>query len=194
MSRPTTELYAAQEALRDVLSSPWEYVGTGVWPGISRMQACAFRNDRVLIVNVYCGITETEAFRLDVYSATRGHVRIYAESKGPVSTHKRSEYFTFTAQSEPPPGPGARMPTLGLGMSFEELRSYDQKRYDAFLPACYGGIELSKRQGGCLGTLAGHAAEWTSQNRAFLEQANDDWYRVVRQMRTLAAQYGKDPK
>ena len=86
------------------------------------------------------------------------------------------------------------MPQLGLGMSFDELRAYDERRYDAFLPACYGGTQLSKPQGGCLGTLAGHAPQFAARSRAFLEQANDDWYRVIREMRVLAAQYGKDPK
>ena len=68
-------LYAADEALRDALSGPWEYVGTGPWPGIRRLHACAFRNARVLVVNVYCSIKETQAFRVDVYSPSRGRVR-----------------------------------------------------------------------------------------------------------------------
>jgi len=28
---------------------------------------------------------------------------------------------------------------------------------------------------------------------SFLEHANDDWYRVIRQLRTLAARYGSNP-
>jgi len=190
---PAAELYAAGEALRDVLSGPWEYLGTGMWPGINRMQACAFRNSRVIVVNVYCSLTEAPAFRLDVYSPTRGHVRIYAEADGPLSASTRREYFTFTTQSEAPPGPQVSMAPLGLTMSFDELREYDQRRYEAFLPACYGGLEHSKHQTGCLGALAGHATAWTERNRGFLEHANEDWYRVVRQMRVLAAQYGRDP-
>ena len=147
----------------------------------------------MLIVNVYCSITEAPAFRIDVYSPTRGHVRIYAEANGPLSASSRSDYFTFTTQSEPPPHPAARMPPLGLTMSFDELHDYDQRRYDAFLPACYGGVEHSKPQSGCLGTLTGRVSEWNDRNRAFLEHANDDWYRVVQQMRVLAAEFGKDP-
>jgi hypothetical protein len=192
--RPADGLYAADEALRDALSGAREYVGTGSWPGIGRLQACVFRNQRVLVVNVYCSITETQAFRIDVYSPTRGRVRIYAESNGPVSTRGRRDYFTFTAESEPPPGPTARMIPLSLTMSFEQLRAYDEKRYSAYLPACYGGQELSRKRGGCLGTLAARSTEWATRNRAFLDQANDDWYRMVREMRSLATRYGTEPQ
>jgi hypothetical protein len=190
---PLDGLYAADEALRDALASPLEYVGTGDWPGINRMQACAFRNDRVLLVNVYCTLSEAHAFRIDVYSPRRGRVRIYAEAQGPISEHSRLTYFTFTAESEPPPGPETRVPPLSLGMSFEQLRRYDEQRYEAFLPACYGGMELSKPRSGCLGTLGPRVGEWQARHRVFLERASDDWYRVIREMRTLASRYGKEP-
>lgn len=185
-------VYGVDEALRDALSGQWRYVGTGRWPGISRAHACAFRNDRVLVVNVYCTTSDAQAFRIDVYSPTRGRVRIYAEAKGPISARARGDYFTFTAESEPPPSTIAAMPHLSLAMSFEELRKYDDLRYRAFLPACYGGEEHLKKRAGCLGTLQSRAHEWAEQNRAFLERANDDWYRVVREMRVEAARYGRE--
>jgi hypothetical protein len=188
-----SSLYPPEEALRDALSGPWEYVGTGPWPGIERIQACAFRNQRVLVVNVYCTPKETQAFRIDVYSPARGHVRIYAESKGVLSARARRDYFTFMAESEPPPDPVARMSPLSLALSFDELRAYDEQRYRASLPACYGGHELSRRRGSCMGALAARSSEWADRNRSFLEYANDDWYRVVREMRSLSARYGKEP-
>jgi hypothetical protein len=187
-------LYAADEALRDALSGPWQHVGTGRWPGINRMYACAFRNARVLVVNVYCGTTDVRAFRVDVYSPTRGRVRIYAEASGPIVTRLRQQYFTFMAESEPPPGPETHMAPLALTMSFAELRRYDEQRYRAYLPACFGGQEHQRAHGACVGALATRGSEWASQNRSFLDGANSDWYRVVREMRVLAARYGKDPK
>jgi hypothetical protein len=192
--RPGLGFYGADEALRDALSGRLTYVGSGEWPGINRMTACAFRNERVLVVNVYCTLSETPAFRIDVYSPMRGRVRLYAESKGAVSTRTRRDYFTFTAESEPLPGPEARMPLLLLTMTFGELRAYDERRYRAFLPACFGGQELSRKRGGCLGSLAPRAAEWAAQNQAFLDHASDDWYRVVREMRALAARFGREPE
>lgn len=191
--RPAEGLYAVDEALQDALSGPWQYLGTGKWPGIRRMYACAFRNDRVLVVNVYCGTTDRQALRLDVYSPTRGRVRIYAEAKAPVSTRSRRDYFTFLAESEPLPGPEARIPPLSLALSFQQLRAYEDKRYAAFLPACFGGQELSRPRAGCLGALTAHAMQWRAQNGAFLERASEDWYSIVRTMRALAARYGKEP-
>jgi hypothetical protein len=191
---PVEGLYTADEALRDALSSPWEHLGTGRWPGINRMYTCAFRNERVLVVNVYCGKTDARAFRVDVYSPTRGRVSIYAEASGPILARMRQQYFTFMAESEPPPGPEANMPPLELSMSFAELRAYDEQRYRAYLPTCFAGEQHDHARGACMGALAQRSSEWASQNRSFLDSANGDWYRVVREMRVLAARYGKDPK
>lgn len=185
-------LYGTEEALRDALSGPLNHVGTGTWPGSNRTFACAFRNARVIVVNVYCGVRDAQAFRLEVYSPARGRVRIYAESKAPVSQRVRPEYFSFTAESEPP-APDKGVLPVRLQMSFSELRAYEAKRYQAYLPSCYAGTERRKDRSGCLGSLASEATAWQKQNRAFLDHANDEWYRVMRSLRTLATRYGKDP-
>jgi len=187
-------LYSAEEALRDVLSSELEYVGTGRWPGVERSRGCAFRNQRVTIVNAYCTLNEMQAFRIDVFSPERGRVRIYAETRGALSARRRKDYFTFMVESSPPPSAAAGIAPLTLAMPYEALRSYEQQRYDAFLPGCFGGEQNERPVGGCLGELAPQHGEWAAQNRAFLEHASDDWYRVIRQMRTLAARYGVHPE
>ena len=187
-------LYAPDEALRDVLSGGLEYIGTGRWPGIERSRACAFRNQRVVIVNAYCTITETQAFRLDVYSPERGRVRIYAEGRAPLSAHSRPDYFTFVVESEPPPARDARTAAIALTMSYQELQRYEQQRYDALLPGCYGGEKRDQRVGGCLGALAPHADRWAARNRTFFEHASSDWYRVIRELRALALRYGREPQ
>ena len=146
-----TGLYSAQEALRDVLSGELEYVGTGQSAGIERSRACAFHNRRVVIVNAYCTLNEVNAFRLDVYSPKRGNVRIYAETRGALSARQRRDYFTFTVESSPPPSSAARLPPLTLAMPYEELRRYEQQRYDAFLPGCFGGEKYQQPVGACLG-------------------------------------------
>jgi hypothetical protein len=186
-------LYAADEALRDVLSGELQFIGMGRWPGISRSRACAFRNDRIFVVNVYCTLTEAHALRIEVYSPVRGRVRIYAEANGPVSARNRTDYFTFMAESGAPPGPEAHIQPLVLTMSYPDLRDYEQQRYDAYLPSCFGGKQNEKPLGACLGTLGPHNDQWSARNRAFLEHANDDWYRVIRQLRTLATRYGSNP-
>ena len=143
------------------------------------------------MVNVYCTRKEPTAFRIDVYSPTRGWVRIYAEAKVPVSTVRRRAYFTFTAEAQPPPRPEVGLPPLTLTMSFSELQRYDQKRYERFLPACYGGVEIHRPRGGCLGELVSRAAQWAKRNKRFLEHPPDDWYHIVRELRALAGKHGK---
>jgi hypothetical protein len=192
--QPPTGLYTLDEAVKDALSGPWTYVGTGPWTGNQRVKACAYRNERVLIVNVYCTIKEVKAFRVDVFSPTRGRVRIYAEARAPISTLTRRDYFTFTAESQPPPARRAALPPLALTMSFAELNHYDERRYQAFLPSCYGGVETGRRQGGCLGNLAARASQWLETNRPFLKEPPQDWYRVVSDLRGLAPQHGEDPR
>jgi hypothetical protein len=86
------------------------------------------------------------------------------------------------------------MPPLALTMSFAALRAYDQQRYRAYLPACFGGQEHARARGACVGALAARGSEWARENRSFLDLANRDWYRVVRELRALATRYGKDPK
>ena len=184
-------LYAVDEALGDALSGPLQYIGTGPWPGNNRLSACAFRNARVVVVNAYCSIKETPAFRVDVYSPARGRVRIYAESDGPVSARTRPRYFTFTAESEPAPPAAAHLPALTLSMSFAALLAYEEQRYHASLPGCFGGQERREQRSGCLDALAPYESLWRKRNRAFLEAASDDWYTLVHELRALSVQYGR---
>jgi hypothetical protein len=191
--RTPADLYSLDEAVEDALAGPWTYVGTGPWTGNARVKACAYRNDRVLIVDVYCTIKEVKAFRVDVFSPTRGRVRIYAEARTPISGLTRRDYFTFTGESEPPPSPRTGLPPVSLTMSFADLLSYDGRRYRAFLPTCFGGVEIDRRQGGCGRGLGGHAREWADTNRAFLREPPEGWYRMVSELRALARQHGQDP-
>jgi hypothetical protein len=192
--RQPAGLFSADEAVQEALSGPWTYVGTGPWTGNARLKACAYRNQRVLLVNVYCTVKEVNAFGLEVFSPTRGRVRLYAEAKAPISTVDRRDYFTFKAESEPPPRSPATLGPVTLTMSFDELLKYDGRRYRAFLPVCYGGVKFNRRQGGCLRGLAAHRAEWAATNDPFLKNPPESWYRIVRELRALAQQHGQDPR
>src|SRR5688572_24780201 len=58
---PPDLLYSLDEVLQDALSGPWEHLGTGAWHGNYRVHACAYRNARVILVNVYCATKEPKA-------------------------------------------------------------------------------------------------------------------------------------
>jgi hypothetical protein len=183
-----TGLYSAEQAVADVLSGPLTLIGSGAWFGIARTHACAYRNDRVIVVNVYCTSKDIKAFRIDVFSPRRGRVRIYAEARSPITALRRDQYFTFKAETEPAPGRDAGLPPVTLAMSFPELQAYEKARYDRFLPSCYGGVEMQKPQGGCLGNLASQASEWAERNDGFLRQPPDAWYRLMQDLRARAPQ------
>lgn len=187
------DLYGPTEALRDALSGELSFVGTGHWPGIERSRACAFRNDRVLVVLAYCTAQELHTFRVDIYSQTRGRMRVYAEGPSAVSRLDRSEYFTFLVESEPPPEPSAGIGTPTTAMSFADLHAYEQARYDARLPGCYGGVQFEAPVGGCFGPLADQYGAWEDHNHAFIARVSDDWYGTVRALRALAATHGSAP-
>lgn len=172
----------------------WEYLGTASWPGNNRTDACVFRNDKVIIVNVYCTVTETPAFRAEIFSPEHGRIRLYAEAERGVSRQQRSGYFTFMIESEPPPGPGASVLPLDLGMPLSELRLRESQRYDAFLPSCYSGVQHGRLQTGCLDSLAPKKAAFAEENASFVEQANNNWYQLVKILRRLSVRYGRDPR
>lgn len=186
-------MYALDEAVADALSGPLHHIGTGPWQGIQRTHACAYRNDRVIVVNVYCTIKDGRAVRVDIYSPTRGHARLYGEASTAITPLPRSDYFSFIGEAQPPPRWRSGLPPVTLAMTLQELQSYERQRYNAFLPACYGGVEVNRPQGGCLGHLAPHAPRWARRNRPFLDAPPQDWYRLVQELRGLATQHGRDP-
>ncbi|HEY5945925.1 MAG TPA: hypothetical protein VIV40_10565 [Kofleriaceae bacterium] len=183
------ELYSLDEALADVFSGPLEHIGTGPWFGLFRVNACAYRNARVIVVNIYCTTKEMKAFSIVVLSRERGRAVIYAEAEKPISQLRRGDYFTFKAETSPPPD--ASLPPLSLAWKYEELTAWDEKRYYKWVPGCYGGVEIRKPQGGCLQALASHADEWKARNQPFLDDPPADWYRIVREMRARAQRDGK---
>ena len=188
-------IYALDEAVADALDGPWQHVGTGDWFGIFRIHACVYRNRRVFIVNIYCTKQEMTSFGLVVLSPARGRAYIYAEATAPISGLQRRDYFTFKGEAEPAHA-DERLPPLELGFSYRELRAWDERRYNHYLPACYGGVEMARRaggrpQGGCLKELEASAPAWIARNRAFLDEPPAGWYRLIRELRARAPADGK---
>jgi hypothetical protein len=172
-------LYALDEAVADALSGPLVFIGKGGWPGLFKRLSCAYRNDRVIVVDTYCTEREGNSFELKVYSPTRGLVAIYAEAKAPISTLKRSEYLTFTSTTFPPPAP--TILPMTLGMSYEALIAYVNAHTRLGLRICSGGM-TGQRPLGCQKALAAYEPEFVSRNAPFLSEPGDSWQRLVRQL------------
>jgi len=190
---PYSGLYTAREALIDVLAGQWTYLGTGRWPGSNRTHACAYHNGKVFIVDVYCTLTDSNAFRVDVLSPERGRLRIYAESNGPISDARRDDYFIFLVESEPPPAAGSWATSLTLSMSLAELQQYEALRYEAFLPACYVGVRHGEARGGCLDEYAPAAQSYRAEHEKFIDDPGAAYYQLVHILRKQAMRFGYDP-
>jgi hypothetical protein len=188
--RASSELYALDEALADVLSGPLVHIGTGEWFGLYRINACAYRNARVVVVNIYCTPKEMSSFGLVVLSPTRGRVYIYAEAKAPISKLRRPDYFTFKGESEPPRVDG-KLRALDLAFTYAQLRTWDERRYYRNIPGCFGGIEIKRPIDGCMQELASHKERWAARNKQFLTDPPDEWYRIVHDLRGRAQTEGK---
>jgi hypothetical protein len=184
------EMYALDEALADVLSGPLVHIGTGPWYAVNKINACAYRNERVIVINVYCTQKEMEAFSIIVLSPTKGRASFYAESGKVVSGLKRAQYLSFKGETQPLAG--LSLPPVSLKWNYGEVAAWDEKRHKKYAAACYGGTELKKPQSGCLRTLQAHAATWQERNQPFLDNPPEDWYRIVREMRAKAKQDGKN--
>jgi hypothetical protein len=167
------------------------HVGTGPWYGIDKISACAYRNDRVLVVNVYCTTKEGNAFRVDIHSPTRGRVEIYAEAASPISTLARTRYQMFTADSQQA---DPELPALA-GVTFTALHAYDEKRARAkSSPTCFGGDEGGAVQGDCTTGVEAHAEAWIARNGPFLTKPNPEWYRLVKELRARARRDGTNAR
>ena len=130
------------------------------------------------------------ANNLTILPSSLAGVPSVVTAAGAKATRRYIEFFT--AEAQPPPPPEAGLPPLVLTMSFPELQRYDRRRSERFLPLCYGGVEIHRPQGGCLGELAPRTKKWAERNRRFLEQPPEDWYHLVRELRVLAGQRGKN--
>jgi hypothetical protein len=181
------DLYGLDEALADVQSGPLRHVGSGPWFGLSRRNVCAYRNEKVIVVNIYCN-TDRQAVSIIVMSPVRGRVVIYAEAEKAIAGLKRAKYVTFKGESQPV---SDKLPAVSLGWNLAQLSAWEQRRDKAYLPSCYGGIEWRKPEGGCSEALVRFEDSWRRRNQPFLDNASQAWYRVSDDLRARARQDAK---
>ena len=166
-------LYTITEALADIDSGKLEFIGTGEWFGNYSIHACAYRNERVIVVNEYCTTREQVALGLIVISPTRGHIKVYAEAEKPISTLTRAGFFSFRLEVEPP------FDGISLTSSYADLRAWDERRYYGHVGGCWYESEI-----GCSdGTAPG---EWDESAKAFLAEPPAEFYRLTKELHKRA--------
>jgi len=195
-------LYAPAEAIADALSGPLEHVGTGPWHGIFQIQSCAYRNDRVLVVDVYCTRKEIHSAGLVVFHPRRGRATFYAEARAPISTIDRSRYLQWKIEVEDPPTEQQLSPGVRTDMTFAELTGYDAARYSLSLPSCFGALKRSSGKalvvdpgGGCRRKTPEVERAWAEALRALLAEPPAGWAPLLKELRRLAREHGRrDPR
>jgi hypothetical protein len=172
-------LYTITDALEDVASGPLELIGTGPWFGNYSIHACAYRNERVVVVNVYCTRKEQPAFGLAVFSPERGRVYLYAEADDPISTLQRTDYGTFRAEVQPLPEDAP----LSLDLSYTELNAWEERRYKAHEGACW----QDSGQSSCSHDLMHLLDEWAASAKPWIADPPASWYQLTKDLHARAA-------
>ncbi len=172
-----TPPYSLPDALADALSGPLRLIGKGAWYGLSGSLACAYRNDRVLVVDQYCRQRELRNLSITVVSPLRGRATIDAEGKAAVSKLQRRDYLSFSGRSETL---DSRRP-LSLDMSVEDL-----SQYHAFagrsVPFCDLRLRGEQKQGGCIKPLTALYPAYEAENLGFITAPPASWFSFVRSL------------
>ncbi len=180
-------LYTAKEAIADIMASPLEFIGTGQWYGEAPFPPCAYKNDRVLVIDGYCTTNrEITTFSILVFSKTKGYLKMYAytqETKKPISKIRRQLYTDFYVTSQPPPAKGAIKQPLSFHMGYRELARYNGKRAGVYdLPSCWEGIRHDPKSG-CNREMPSHyRPAFAKEHTLFVNNPPPLWYRFVKHM------------
>ena len=167
-------VYGVEEALSDALASPLTLVGIGGFPGYYRHLSCVHRNAHVFVADLRCNDPETYQFEAIIYSPARGRVEITADArqkKAAVSTLSRADYEVFAASGA---GSWAGPPQLTLGMSYDEITTYEEQRTQRQIECPSHGPMPPK----CVRTFSPDA--FALANRDFLASPPHDWYQFER--------------
>lgn len=173
----TAPPYSLPDALADALSGPLQLVGKGAWHGLVGSLACAYRNDRVLVVDQYCRQRELRSLSVTIVSPLRGRVTISAEGKAPVSKLERRDYQSFSGRSEIL-DPRRR---LSLDMSVEDLSQYHAFAGGA-VPFCDLQLSGEQKRGGCIKPLTALYPAYEAENLGFITTPPASWFSFVRSL------------
>ena len=185
-------LYTYDEAFADIFSGPLKHIGTGEWHGLFRVYSCAYRNDRVIVINIYCTKSfEKKAFGLVVLSPTRGRAYLYAEAEKPISGLKRADYFSYRFEAEENIADN-NLPAVSLAFTYDQLAAWDKRRYERYASGCFAGVENKRPLNGCMQKLRDFEKSWPDGHRAILANPPESYYKLVRDLRERAKREGRD--
>jgi hypothetical protein len=173
-------VYALDEAIADAMASPLVFVGKYGIPGLHRIMACTYRNDRVFVVDIYCTEKEMTTFSVAIISPARGRVTFYAEGDQPISTlRSRADYVdAFRADIRTPD------PRVTLTSAHAQLFPA-QPTQNADAGSCSIGVAEMR----CFGALNTRWRELRSRNQAFILAPPTAWFGLVHD---LVAQRGRN--
>lgn len=187
-------LYSYEEMFADIASGPLEHVGTGEWFGLFHVYSCVYRNAKVYVVNIYCTKTrEMKAFGLVVLSPTRGRAHLYAEAEKPISTLRRSDYFTYRFEAELNIVDD-KLPAVSLDFKYAQLREWDETRYKRYAAGCFAGVEIRRPVNGCMKQLKDFEQSFPESHEAILADPPESYYKLVKDLRERAKREGRDWK
>lgn len=185
-------LYPPDEALKDALSSPLEYVGAAVWPDRYKIPSCVYRNDKVLVVNSYCIRKEQHSISIAVLHPERGSAGFYAEGRNDdrITQLTRDDYTQWKfGASDPFPG-------LTLTMSMDELLKYEGRRGKFAKGGCVAGMVLGNDRNASCGLKSPEVEQWwEGYYRPILKQPPPEWFTLVKELQGRVKKDGKkDPR
>ena len=188
-------LYNIHQAMEDVFSSPLEFIGTGEWYGEHPYPSCAYKNDKILIIDNYCSRREITTFSVTFFSPERGYLKIYAyteSTKKAVSKIDRGLYDSFYVTSQPPPSEGMTEKSLSFDMNYRALRDYNRARAKLHrYVECYEGFKVDYMRG-C--TDKRISANYVDVHESFIKAPNERWYDFVRHIVAQRKHPWKKPK
>ena len=120
-------VYTVTEALDDVLSGPLEFVGHFASPGLFQVLACAYRNDKVLVIDERCLPDARGRMTLHIYAPDVGRLVLWGRTAdgAPLQSMSPSSYESFGVASYPPAPVGVE-PAIRIGMSAVEMREHQE--------------------------------------------------------------------
>lgn len=165
-------IYAADEAVRDALSSPLVLVGIGGWPGYFRKLSCIYRNDRVIVTDVRCTRGASPRFEIVIYAPSRGRITMGFEAN--TTSSPRADYKAFGVIANAPwTGPLS----LAAAKTYDDITAYDLAQGKTFPPTCT--VDLTHPAGICSKNAPFPPSAFAAANTPFLQSPSEGWFTLV---------------